>query len=191
VEKRESSYIAFGNLNSYSHYGRWYGDSSKKLGIKSPYDPLIPLLCTYSKETKIEKDTCTSVIIAVLFPIARTWKQLRCPLMDEWIKKMWHLYTVEYSVQFSPSVVPNSLWSHGLQHTRLPCPSTTPRAYSNSCPSSQWCHPAISSSFIPFSSCLQSFPVSGSFRMSQFFTSGSQSIGVSASASVLPINIQD
>ena len=85
----------------------------------------------------------------------------------------------------------NSLWPHGLQHARLPCPSATPRAYSNSCPSSQWCHPIISYSVIPFSSCLQSFRASGSFPMSQFFTSGGQNIGVSASASVLPTNIQD
>ena len=75
--------------------------------------------------------------------------------------------------------------------TRLPRPSPTPRAYSNSCPLSRWCHPTISSSVIPFSSCLQSFPVSGSFLVSQFFTSGDQSIGVSASASVIPMNIQD
>ena len=80
----------------------------------------------------------------------------------------------------------NSLCLHGLQHARLPCPSPTPRACSNSCPSSWWCHPAISSSVIPFSSCLQSFPASGSFPVSQFFLSGSQSIGVSASTSVLP-----
>ena len=80
---------------------------------------------------------------------------------------------------------------HGLQHARLPCPSPTPKACSNSCPSSWWCHPTISSSVAPFSSCLQSFPASGSFSMSQFFTSGGQSIVVSASASVLPMNIQD
>ena len=85
----------------------------------------------------------------------------------------------------------NSLLPHGLQHTRLPRPSPTPGAYSNLCPLSRWCHPTISSSVIPFSSCLQSFPASGSFQMSQFFTSGGQSIGVSASASVLPVNIQD
>ena len=95
------------------------------------------------------------------------------------------------SVQFSPSVVSDSLWPHGVQHTRLPCPSPTLRAYSNSCPSSQWCHPTISSSVVPFSSRLQSFPESGSFPMSQFFASGGQSIGVSASASVLPMNIQN
>ena len=97
--------------------------------------------------------------------------------------------TMNNSVQFSSSVMPDSLRSHGLQHARLPCPSPTPRACSNSCPSSWWCHPTISSSVIPFSSCLQSFPASGSFPMSQFFTSGDQSIG--ASASVLPMNIQD
>ena len=95
------------------------------------------------------------------------------------------------SVEFSRSIMSNSLQLHGLQHARLPCPSPTPGAFSNSCPLGQWCHPTISSSVIPFSSCLQSFPSSGSLPMSQFFTSGSQSIGVSASASVLPMNIQD
>ena len=91
--------------------------------------------------------------------------------------------------QFSCSVVSNSLQPHGLQQARLPCPSPTPRVYSNSCPLSQWCHPIISSSVIPFSSCLQSFPASGSFPSSQFFASGGQSTRVSAS--VLPMNIQD
>ena len=91
------------------------------------------------------------------------------------------------SVQFSHSVVSDSLRPHGLQHARPPCPSPTPRVYSSSCLLSQWCHPAISSSVIPFSSCLQSFPAPGSFPVSQFFTSGGQSIGVSASTSVLPM----
>ena len=95
------------------------------------------------------------------------------------------------SVQFSRSFMSDSLWPHGLQHARLPCPSPTSRAYSNSCPSSHWCHPTISSSVVSFSSHLQFFPASGSFPMSQFFTSGGQSIGVSASVSVLPMNIQD
>ena len=95
------------------------------------------------------------------------------------------------SLQFSCSVVSDSLWPYGLQHTRLPCPSPTPGAYSKSCPLSWWCHPTISSSVIPFSSHLQSFPTSGSFQMSQLFASGGQSNGVSASASVLPMNIQD
>ena len=87
-------------------------------------------------------------------------------------------------------VVSNSLWPHGLRHTRLPCPSPSPRVCSNSCPLSYWCHRTISSS-VPFTSCHQSFPESGSFPMSQFFASGGQSLGVSASASVLPRNIQD
>ena len=95
------------------------------------------------------------------------------------------------SVQFSRSVVSDSLRPHGLQHTRLPCPSPAPGAYSNSCPSSQWCHPAISSSVVPFSSHLQSFATLGSFQMHLFFTSGGQIIGVSASASVLPMTTQD
>ena len=93
------------------------------------------------------------------------------------------------SVQFSRSVVSDSLRPHGLQHARLPCPSPTCRAFSNSCPLSQWCHPTISSSVIPFSSCLQSFPAWGSFPMSRLFSSG-HSIGASTSASILPMNIQ-
>ena len=92
---------------------------------------------------------------------------------------------------FSCSDVSDSLWPHGLQHARLPCPSTIPGACSNSCPLSRWCHPIILSSVVPFSSRLQSFPASGSFQMSQFFTSGGPSIGASASASVPPMNIQD
>ena len=94
-------------------------------------------------------------------------------------------------VQFSRSVMSNSLWPHGPQHTKLPCPSPIPGDYSNSCLSHWWCHPIISSSVIPFSSCPQSFPTSGSFPMSWLFASGGQSTEVSASASVLPINIQE
>ena len=96
------------------------------------------------------------------------------------------------SVQFSSvAQLCPTLRSHGLQHSRPPCPSPVPRVCLNSCPLSRWCHPTVSSSLVPFSSHLQSFPASGSFHMSQFFTSGGQSIGVSASASVLPMNIQD
>ena len=95
------------------------------------------------------------------------------------------------SVQFSHSVMSSSLWPHRLQHARPPCPSPTLRVYPNSCPLSRWCHPTISSSVIPFSSCPQSSPASGSFQMGQLFASGGQSIGVSASTSVLPMNIQD
>ena len=100
-------------------------------------------------------------------------------IMDKWVS------------QFSHSVRPSSLRAHGPQYARLPCPSPTPRAYWNSCPLCWWCHPTISSSVIPFSSYLQSFPASGSFPMSWFFASGGQKIGVSASASALPMNIQD
>ena len=107
-------------------------------------------------------------------------------------KLKWDTTTQLYSsVPFSGSVMSDSLRPHGLQHDRPPCPSQTPRVYSNSCPIGQWCYPTISSSVILFSSCLQSFPALGCFQMSQFFTSGGQSIGVSASASVLPMNIQD
>ena len=95
------------------------------------------------------------------------------------------------SVQVSSSVMSNSWWPHGLQHARPPCPSSTLRACSNSCPLSRWCHPAISSSVVPFSFCLQSCPASGSFPVSPFFTSAGQCIGVSASASLLPMNIQN
>ena len=95
------------------------------------------------------------------------------------------------SVQFSHSFVSDSLWPHEWQHTRPPCPSPTPGVHLNPCPLSQWCHPTISSSVVPFSFCLQSFPELGSFQMSQLFASSGQSIGVSASASVLPKNTQD
>ena len=101
-------------------------------------------------------------------------------------------YYIDYQFsQFSHSVLSDSLQPHGLQHARLPCPSTNSGAYSNSCPSSRWCHPTISSSVVPFSSFSQSFPALGCFPMSQLFASGCQSIGVSASRSVLPMNTQD
>ena len=98
---------------------------------------------------------------------------------------------VQLVSQFNHSILSDHLWPHGLQHTRLPCPSPTPGVYSNSCPLSRWCHSTISSSIVPFSSHLQSFPESGSFPTIQFFISGGQKIRVSASASVLPVNIQD
>ena len=108
-------------------------------------------------------------------------------------KFIYHKSTIEWHVcnqiQFSCSVISDSLQPHGLQHAKFPCPLPTPRAYSNSCPSSWWCHPTISSSVVPFFSCLQSFPASGSFLINQLFATGGQSIG--ASASVLPMNIRD
>ena len=97
---------------------------------------------------------------------------------------------ISYLLLFSCSVVFDSAWPHGLQHDRLPCPSISPRVHSNSCPLSQWCHLTVSFFVTHFSSCLQSFPESGSFPMSWVFASGGQSIGISASASVLPVNIQ-
>ena len=105
-------------------------------------------------------------------------------------RRIVHLF-LSISVQFSHLVMSDSLWPHVLQHTRLPCPSPTPGAYSNTGPSHQWSHPTVSSSVVPFSSHLQCFPASGSFPMSQFFVSGGQSIGVSALTSVLPMNNQD
>ena len=108
-----------------------------------------------------------------------------------WATNWAHIHMLQFSsVQFSHSIVSDSLRSNGLQHARHPCPTPTPATYSSSCPSSWWCHPTISSSVFPFS-CLQSFPGSGSFPMNKFFTSGGQSIGVSDSASVLPMNIED
>ena len=130
-----------------------------------------------------------------------TWKPGMQRVVHDWTTELtdwsiylsWYLFCLTISIfcQFSCSVMSDCLQIHGLQHTRLPCPSPTPGAYSNSSPLSRWCHPTISSSVVPFSSHLQSFPPSGSFPMSQFFTSRGQSIGVSASASVLPMNIQD
>ena len=115
------------------------------------------------------------------------WLPLRAAISRLAVVLMW----VIAQSQFSCSVVSNSLQPHGLQHTRPPCPSPAHRVYSNSCPLSRWCHPTKSSSVVPFSSHLQYFPASGSFQMNQFFASGSQRIGVSASASVLTMNIQD
>ena len=104
------------------------------------------LLGIYPEETKTEKDTCIPLFIAALFTVAGTWKQPRCPLTLEWIKKLWYIYTMEY--QFS-SVGYDNLQPQSLQHGRLPCPSLTSGIYSNSCPLSQWCHPTISSSVDP------------------------------------------
>ena len=156
--------------------------------------PTIPVLGIYPEKIIIEKDTCTLMFIAPLCTIASTWKQPRCPSEDKRIKKMQYIHNVIFSsVQFSHSVVSDSLQPHESQHARPPCPSPTPRVYSNSCPSSQWFHPGIRMELfyvIPFSSCPQSLPASGSFPMTQLFAWGGQSTGVSASASVLPMNTQ-
>ena len=110
-------------------------------------------------------------------------------LLLQWFTKILDPHFQFSSVQFTQSHL--TLRPHGVQHARPPCTSPTSRVYSNSCPLSWWCHPTISSSVIPFSSCLQSFPASGSFQVSQLLASGGQSTGVSASAAVLPMNIQD
>ena len=147
----------------------------KKLGLKPPYNPALPLLGIYPEATKIEKDACTTMSIAALFTTSRIWKQPRCPS------------TVQCS-SVQSLIVSNSLRPHGLQHTRPPCSSPISGVYPNLCPLSWWCHPTISSSVVPFSSHLQCFPASGYFQMSQLFASGGQNIGVSTSTSVLPIN---
>ena len=124
-------------------------------------------------------------------PNSQTEKKI-CNLIIRFSEaKIYRTSRVISSAQFSRSVMSDFLWPHGLKHARPPCPSPTLRACSNSCPSSWWCHQTISSSVFPFFTCLQSFPGSRSFPVSQFFTSGGQTIGVSASASVLPMNIQD
>ena len=133
-------------------------------------------------------------LISYHFKINQYWGQSVLKKRKKYICRSMQIYLkhrLSQSVQFSRSVMSNSLQRHGLQHARLPCPSPTPGVYPNSCSLSWWCHPTISSSVIPFSSHLQYFPASESFQMSQFFSSGGQSIGVSASALVLPMNIQD
>ena len=147
------------------------------------YTPRKPEL----KETRIPQ--CS--LQRCLQQLTRTWKPPRRSSADGGMRKSWYIHAMKYSVQFSHSVVSDSLRPHESQCARPPCPSPTPGVYSNSCPSSRWCHPAISSSVVPFSSCPQSLPASGSLPMSQLFPWGGQSIGVSASASVLPMNTQD
>ena len=134
---------------------------------------------------------CSNLEHRVPFPqISKTGDLLSLdPNSAEKDTSMFQCSLTQCSVQFSCSVMSDSLQPHGLHHTRLPCPSPTSRAYLNSYPLSRWCHPTILSSLVPFSTCLQSFPASGSFPMSQFFPSGGQSVG--ASASVLPMTIQD
>ena len=135
-----------------------------------------------------EKSVCRSEATVRTGHGTTDWFQI-----EKGVHQSCHLAYLTYmwsSVQFSCSVVSDSLWPHGLQHARPPCPSPTPRVYSNSCSLSRWCHQTISSSVVPFSSCLQSFLASGSFQMSQLFASGGQSIGVSASTAVLPMSTQ-
>ena len=161
---------------------------------------------------KSKQKTLTDIYLKKAYRwLINTWKDVQhCSLLRETQIKttiMYHLTlvsmtiikkstnnkcsTISERVQFSHLVMSDSLRLHGLLHTRPPCPSPIPEACSNSCPLSRWCHPTISSSGVHLSSCLQCFPASGSFLMSQFFSSSGQSIGISASVSVLPMNIQD
>ena len=147
-----------------------------------PYDSAIPLLGIHTEETRIERDTCTPTFITVLFIIARTWKPPRCPSADEWIRKLWYIYTMEYSVQSLSRVrLFSTPWITAHQASLS---ITTHGVYPNSCPMSWWT--TISSSVIPFSSCPQSLPASESFPISQLFAWGGQSTGVSVLASFLP-----
>ena len=133
----------------------------------------------------IAREGCLWFLVRDYLKMQIEWSSLKPRLQHS----LWSPYIL--SVQFNCSVVSDSLQPHEMQHARPPCPSPTPGVYPNSCPLSRWCHPAITSSIIPFSSCLQSFPASGSLQMSQLFASGGQSTGVSASTSVLPMNTQD
>ena len=157
----------------------------KKLGIKLSYDPTISILGICPEKTITEKDTRTSMFIAALFTIARTWKQPRCPSTDEWIKKVWHTYAVDYC-HCSVTQSCMTLWPHGLQYARLPCPSLSQHllklmSIELMMPSNHLilCHPLL---FLP------SIFRWGSFPMSQLMASGGKSVGVSAT--VLPMNIQ-
>ena len=173
--------------------------SRKELKRELPCDPEVPPLGIYQTEKKksllIHIHTCSPMFIAGLLIEAQIQKQPKCWWAEGWIKKIYYVHTIEYysavkkkkeqnnaicgnvgGLQFSRSVVSDSLWPHGPQHARPPCPSPTPGACLNSCMLSRWCHPTLSSSVVPFSSHLQSFPASRSFPVSQLFASGGQSI---------------
>ena len=149
------------------------------------------------EETGHRSSVCVQVCVCVcvggrgIHSLSIQWPCLNSTTFLHCTRKMIVTVSLFSSVQFSRSVVSDSLWPHELQHARLPWSSPTSGVYLNSCPLSRWCHPTISSSVVPFSSRLQSFPASRSFQISQLFASGGQIIGASASASVLPVNIQD
>ena len=138
----------------------------------------------------------SSSLIDGMLPCARLWDKVMSKIRHGSCSPFGETTIIKItngsaSVQFSCSVVSDSLWPHESQHARPPCPSPTPRVHPNPCPLSWWCHPTVSPSVVPFSCCPQSFPASGSFQLSQLFPSGGQSIGVSVSTSVLPMNTQD
>ena len=165
MEKREPSYTVGMNAHWYSHYGEEYGDSLEKLEIELPYDPAIPLLGIHSEETRIQRDTCTPMYIAALFTTARTWKRRRCPSTDEQIKKLWYIYTTEYSVQFN-SVTQSCLTLYDPMNHRTPglpvhhqLPEFT-ATHVHRVSDAIW---YLAPSGVPFSSCPQSLPASESF----------------------------
>ena len=153
-------------------------------------------MCVWERKREKEREQLNEYVrhgLPSLGPFKGSTLGITPILSSVWALFCLHIY-IYYSlssVPFSHSVMSDSLRPHELQHARPPCPSPTARVHSNSCPSSRWCDPAISSSVIPFSCCPQSLPASGSFPVSQLFSWGGQSIGVSASASVLPVNTQD
>ena len=159
------------------------------------YNYIYICACTYN----VYNICCIyNIYIPHPYPFVCTWtfkvdnlSFVPCNCIIHLAKSCFFIWWIISSVQFSRSVMSDSLWPHESQHTGPPCPSPTPEVYSNSCPSSWWYNPAISSSVIPFSSCPQSLPASGSFPMSQLFVWGGQNIRVSASASLLPMNTQD
>ena len=182
-------------LESYSPWGRKELDTTKHAHTLILQHGLVKPLktCSFKKKTHTNFVNYKLYIDSKAYDIILAHSSLSWPCTKDGMTCQYycHKYHNQSIGQFSHSVMSDSLWSHGQQHVRRPCPSPTSRACSNSCPLTQWCHPTISSSIVPFSSCLQSFPASGFFQMSQFFSSGSQSIGASASVSVLPVNFQD
>ena len=179
------------------HYHPWNKEKEKQLDIKLPCTFLsVYFLRHFKNDDKLYNFYSTEK--GRQFTLLHSQKEFWGSSINGWESllislppTLRRLISKNGSVQFSHSVQSDSLWTHGLQHSRVPSPSPTPGAYTNSCPLSQWCHPAISYSIIPFSSCPQSLSASGSVPMSQIFTWGGQSIGVSASTSVLPMNTQD
>ena len=160
----------------------------KNTGTRTAIQPSNPTDRHTHRGNQIERDTCTPMFIAALFTIAKTWKQPRCSLADEWIRKLWYINTMEYSIQSLSSVrLFVTPWTTAHQASLS---ITNSQSLLKFMSISQWCHPTISSCVIHFSSHLQFFPALESVQMNQFFASGSQSIGASASESVLPMNIR-
>ena len=189
-------------------FWHWLTPAPSFPGVLSEW-PSPSIICSFSLLSNTPMDLLCAMVCLTTRPLKDVWSMWGSHMHSFW-EHCWAGFSVSMSFTaleqlpgrrlwqflihthylFNCSVLPDSLWLHGLQHSRLPCPSPTPRVCSNSCPLSWWCHPTISSSVTPFSSCPQSFLASGSFPMNQLFTSDGQSISASISASVLPMNIQ-